>query len=510
MRMVWSAAPEDDYLAARDRLVRRFQAWARRRGIPVDAFAVEALLDHRWEDGDGLLGRWRPEDFVEALCDWFPRQVTLPAEQRAAVVPTARAFVSFLFEEDLADARCTEQDELQAALVALTDDFTTAMADESRYGPAKFWVSRMMDAGIDPTDAAAAQRYIDEVRAGRVPVDQRLLDQVMTNQFADDAGPPVLPLVAVPDNDHLRQMAEDSVVLRRLQQFVEWTGSGRALTQTGRLKLADAREVIGLLDLADEVDPVIGTRVFRTVSSDELYELSVLVAWARAARLVRVVKGRLLPVKAASPVLADPVALGHRAFSAFFQVGGAVCGSGYAESIIRWRFDEAVLAVVMALYAAPSPTSRGDVRDLTLSLVEGSLMLAPADGEQATVWRDMADADVDRIVEQLELLGAVRVAGRELELTPFGMGLVSHYLGERGVPVRVIEDLLDETVEVVVAAAAETKAATGDALLRAWCDRHPTTAGSDLSALAERTDDSGHRKLAKDHAKLAKDHARRR
>ncbi|HEX7745479.1 MAG TPA: hypothetical protein VF462_09490 [Micromonosporaceae bacterium] len=55
--MVYTAAPEDTFLPARDRLVRRFDRWARRHGRHGDAFAVEALVVHRWTNGDGLLGR---------------------------------------------------------------------------------------------------------------------------------------------------------------------------------------------------------------------------------------------------------------------------------------------------------------------------------------------------------------------------------------------------------------------------------------------------------------------
>lgn len=72
MRMVYASAPEDVFYPARDRLVRRFDKWARRRREPVDPFVVEVLVDHRWADGDGLVGRWQPGDLDEALLDFRP------------------------------------------------------------------------------------------------------------------------------------------------------------------------------------------------------------------------------------------------------------------------------------------------------------------------------------------------------------------------------------------------------------------------------------------------------
>jgi hypothetical protein len=108
---------------------------------------------------------------------------------------------------------------------------------------------------------------------------------------AGDERPPPLPLVAMPDDATLATFAAESVALARIRRFAQWAAPGRTLTATGRLRLADARELISLLDIADVIDPLIGGKVFKTTSSEELYETSVVFAWARSARVVRVVKG---------------------------------------------------------------------------------------------------------------------------------------------------------------------------------------------------------------------------
>ncbi|MGC5020371.1 hypothetical protein [Micromonospora sp. DT47] len=463
----------------------------------MDPFSVEALLDHRWADGDGLLGRWLPEDLEEALLDWFPRKVTLPPERWAAVTPAVGAFVDFLFDQDLADRLCADQQLLHAALDKLAAPFADAMADQSRYGIAKFWAMRMLNEGIDPTDQAAAERFIADLHAGRVAVDEDLLNQVMTNHLLGehpDQHPP-LPLVAVPDDDTLRGLAAESVVVRRLRELVRWLGDGRTLTTTGRLRLADARELVALLETGDVLDPMIGDRVFKTRSSDELYVLTVLVAWARAARVVRVVKGRLVPVKSAAKVLADPLALSRRAFTGLFELGEAVCGGGWAESVLRWRFDEAVFAVTMALFIAPEPVEADELRQLAYQAACDGLGFDSGTEEQKRSWRRLADNDTDRLLDQLARLGVIEKGEAVVTLTPLGVGLLAGHLREQGVTVPTIDQLTDETAEVVVATATGSPAETA-ALMHAWCARNPATASSELRALAERTDDSEHRRLA--------------
>ncbi|MCW3839149.1 hypothetical protein ONA70_03435 [Micromonospora yasonensis] len=498
MRMVYTSAPDELFFPARERLVRRFDRWARKHQRPVDLFVIESLLEHRWSDGDGLLGRWQPEDLEEALLDWFPRQVTLSPKEWAGATPAVGEFIDFLFDQDLADRRCADRQLLHVALDKLAAPFVDAMADQSRYGLAKFWTTRMLHEGIDLTDQAATERFITDLHAGRIAVDEDLLHQVMANHLRgeDPDRHPPLPLVAVPDDDTLRGLAAESVVVRRLRELVRWLGDGRTLTTTGRLRLADARELVALLETGDVIDPVIGDRVFKTRSSDELYELSVLVAWARAARVVRVAKGRLLPVKSAAKLLADPLALSRRAFTALFELGGAVCGAGWAESVLRWRFDDAVFAVTMALYIGPEPVAVDELRQLAYQAACDGLGFDPGSEEQERGWRQAADNDTDRLLDQLAELGAIDKDAGAVALTPLGVGLIAGHLRELGVPVPTLDQMLEETAEVVVATANGSTPETAAALMHGWCARHSATASAELRALAKRTDDPEHRRLA--------------
>lgn len=497
MRMVFPAAPDEVFDPARDRLVTAFGRWSRRHGREADPFVVDVVIEHRWSMGDGLLSRWQPDDLRAVLCDWFPRKITMPPGEWHTVLPTVRAFVDFLFAEDLADARCAKAEDLHAALDALAGEFDAAMGDETRYGIAKFWSMRMLAAGVDPTDRPATERYLAKVRSGAIGVDQRVLDQVMMNHLAGDADQrtPRLPVVGLAGDDALAGPAARAPAVVCLRGLVGWVGAGRSLTATGRLRLADARELVATLGLTDVVDPRIGDRTFRTTSSDDLYELSVVFAWAKAARVVRVVKGRLVPVKSAAKLLTDPLALARRAFEAFFTIREAVCGAGWAESLIAWRFDEATFGLVMGLYLAQEPVALPDLEEVGFHIAAESALI-DVTAQRTEIQRRLCDNDVHRILGQFARLGAVEVTGGTAELTPLGVALVAGHLRGQGLTVPTLDDLLDETAEVVVAHAAEAPPAVRDKLLADWRDRHPDTARTELRALAARTDDRTHRQLA--------------
>src|SRR6266511_1591735 len=99
-----------------------------------------------------------------------------------------------------------------------------------------------------------------------------------------------------PSEESLAAAAAEAEPLRRLQAFTRWVGAGRKLTQTGRITLADARELVGLLGTGDVIDPKISDRVFRTTSSEELRGITTVAEWAKASGLARVTSGRLVGV----------------------------------------------------------------------------------------------------------------------------------------------------------------------------------------------------------------------
>jgi hypothetical protein len=146
------------------------------------------------------------------------------------------------------------------------------MAEERNFAPGKFWIMRAFERGVDPTDASAMERFVEDARADRVPFDQDVLDEVMKRHLMGEGRPeerafPQLP-VALPSERELAAAAEESKIIRQLRAFVDWVGpDGRALTAKGNFKLDDARELVDLLDTGDEMDPVIADEVWKTQSA---------------------------------------------------------------------------------------------------------------------------------------------------------------------------------------------------------------------------------------------------
>ena len=87
------------------------------------------------------------------------------------------------------------------------------------------------------------------------------------------------------------------------------------------------------------------------------------------------------------------------------------------------------------------------------------------------------------------MLGAVDKDAAAAVLTPLGVGLLAGHLRELGATVPTLDQMLEETAEVVVVTATGSPPETAAGLMRAWCARNPATASSELRALAERTDD---------------------
>lgn len=516
MRMVYGPGDEDAFGAARDKLTSRYAAWAAARDRDVDVLPVSVALDYKMTGGNGLLGRWTTADLRELLADWAPRQVNLPVESWAAVPPALHAFVDFLADLGLADGRGDEPAVLHDAIDALEGEFRAAMADRANWGPAKFWATLMMDHGVDPADQTAVQNFIADTRGGRNDVDEETIDAMAAKLLAAavPAPPRLPPPVILPSDDELAAAAEQAELVGRLRAFTEWVGAGKALTQTGRLKLADARHLVELLGTGDVIDPVIGDRVVKTRSSEQLYQLGVVVEWAKAARLVRLVKGRLVTVKTTATLRDRPLALWERAANSFDKLGGAICGGAWGGWPLRPEFEAAVGVLLEALFAMPLPM--GLARRLVWDVVTRGC--DPDNERYAEMLRSAVAADLDRLIEQLELLGMVQKAdagglfdpdkieelAEELDglddlaecvqLSPLGRWFVRRRLRATGYHVPTVEELAAEEAEVVIASCAASGPELVDAALSAWCGlRGPNRSAVELLALLRRTDDPAHR-----------------
>jgi Plasmid pRiA4b ORF-3-like protein len=224
--------------------------------------------------------------------------------------------------------------------------------------------------------------------------------------------------------------AAESALVRQVIDFVEWVGAGRKITATGALSLADARSLVDRLSTGDVIDPVIGDRVVRTKSSTELAGLSLIVEWAKAARLVRVVKGRLVPIRKAAGLLGRPARLWPVLLSTFEDLSPVFLPAGWGSSLLRGEFETAVNAILSALYHDAGPIYREQLHELAWDTVSARYVLDEATAVQLETARRLNDRDVDRVLYALARLGALTMTDTTAELTALARDATRRSRGE--------------------------------------------------------------------------------
>jgi hypothetical protein len=228
--------------------------------------------------------------------------------------------------------------------------------------------------------------------------------------------------------------AADWAAARALAQVValtRWVGAGRKLTQTGRLTMADARELVSLLETGDEIDPAIGDRVFRTRTSEDLRGLTIVLAWAKAAGLVRVVHGRLVLVKKNARLVDRPRELWIAMFEAFDKLGEAICPSGWYASLLGHDFADGIAALFAGIAEGGGAISVDDANEWVWSALAARYRMHDATAEQLRHWRQATDRDLRYAINELMGLGALAEdePGR-IRLTPLADWAMRRRFGE--------------------------------------------------------------------------------
>jgi hypothetical protein len=407
VRTFYDIEESDAYVAARELLLRRCGAWAETHGLVMSLPLAGTLLDSRHFSSDGRLGCWTPAQVRRALLEWIPEKVTAPDEDLLDAPETLRTLLRYLDAHGLRDPRGAAVQENESAIDAAAKQLADAIGDRERYGTAKTVAMSARDRGVDIGDPAALTAFLDDVREGRVVLDEDLLGPVLKRQLGRSAPGQErkfaqLP-VSLPAPEELTAAAGRSEVVAQLGGFAEWLGPrGRALTPAGNIRPADARELIALLGIGEE-----GLR-FR--SAAELPGLDLIVTWAKKARLVRKQGTRLVPVAKARPMLADAGALWQRAFEAAFDLGDAVCRPLWADeppSPVRLLYDVIVPDVLAAIYSMDEPVPVARLAESVWETVRAHFDVGSLSPLSQTGLHGRVDNDVEHIFDAFEALGAV-------------------------------------------------------------------------------------------------------
>lgn len=398
MRTWFEPDEDEEFEAAKALLVRRCLTWAGERRLPVEGVIVDAALESRHRSRDGRLCFWNARQVRRFLLEWIPHHVVASREVLDAAPDSLTTMFRYLAEAGLRDPRGATPAELEAAVDATAAEYPAVLDDPDRQSVATFWTRTALDHGVDLTDGKAVARFRRDVDAGRVDYDADLLDRLVMARFFE-SGPDEerafpQPPVTLPPPAALTAAAARSEVVRQLVALADWTGSGgRALTGTGNLRLTDARELAAMLGT--------GEQDLRARSAAELPKVGLLFAWAKAARLVRVSKGRLLRVAKAAPLLREPERLWSRAFESFFDLGAAI---GASRSPLARLFDEIVDDALNSVYGMPAPMPVARLTEPILLACEDYL------GFDDGVWREQVRQGLDSTFEALAALGAVELS----------------------------------------------------------------------------------------------------
>jgi hypothetical protein len=489
-------SPDDEasYYATRAALVGELNGWL---DLPEPERAelvsdVEMFLDWRYNYSSGVLDGFDDGDVTEFLLGWCPRKLSAPADVADGVCAAVGAYVEFMAYT----GRLVGGVDRAAALKALAADLASSMRAEMD-NPANFGMAKSLFAGVGDVStmsedelSAALQARVDEHNA--LPFDERKArtDSFFAPEPDPEPEPYELPFVYIPPPPgDVDASAIAAPLPGKVADLREYLGTaGKPLTDKGNLKLADGRGLIELLDTGDEMDPRIGDKTFRTVSTAELPRLRSLLDVAKRAGAVRVHKRRLVPVKAWAA--RSPTQQATALVAATIELGPLQSHSSGRV----WFFDELhqFLDAGIALWLSPllGPGAEGPFEDLAaLPKAMVAEQLAPGWPEWLTEDSDEFVArDMSRIFETLEVAGVVRWTGRievpepygrsfwtdgTVGLTALGRHLLPGYVDDVGLVLHRVGDLSDADGAALIDAMVSVPDSEHESLVAAWQPDRP-------------------------------------
>jgi hypothetical protein len=204
--------------------------------------------------------------------------------------------------------------------------------------------------------------------------------------------------------------ADKAKLTGQIRSFMTWLGDGRKLTQTGRIGLADARHLVELLDTGDRIDPEIGDRIFKTRSSEQLPYLTRVEAWMKAARLIRVTRTRLVPVKKNAHLRDRPLDLVLALLEAYPRLGKSLFPrTSWRQSLVGDEFTVIGPEILTKLLTSQGACPLDDLKEVAFDLIAAMYMLAGLSELQMEMLQRTVETDVAIAIAALNVLGVVVV-----------------------------------------------------------------------------------------------------
>ena len=208
----------------------------------------------------------------------------------------------------------------------------------------------------------------------------------------------------------LEAAADKAELTGQIRSFMVWLGEGRKLTQTGRIGLADARHLVETLGTGDKIDPEIGGRVFKTKSSENLAHLTRIVEWTKAARLVRVTRTQLVPVKKNATLPSRPLDLVLALLDVYPRLGKPMFPRNtWRQSLVGDEFTVIGPRLLTRLVVSHGPCAMNDLKRAAFEVIATYYRLDGLDERQLENLRRTIDVDVAIAIAALGVLGVVDI-----------------------------------------------------------------------------------------------------
>ena len=221
-------------------LVEQFGRWFPGEPDPEELDNLDLMLTVRWDYLSEQLCTWHEGDITELLLGVFPRKVQSDASLLRDGPRVLERFLSFL--EQSGRLRGSGIYQVHAELADVAPKFAFAMTDASRFGLAKSLFASMSTEGVDMEDPRAVEQWIGDFNARSFSDRGAITDDVVAGLILPPEPEVVLPPVTLASEDELRRAATAAPLVVQVEALLAHVGpQGRPVTQTGALRLVDAK-----------------------------------------------------------------------------------------------------------------------------------------------------------------------------------------------------------------------------------------------------------------------------
>ncbi len=460
-------------------------------GEDLEALAnLDLLLQVRVDYLDGDPYTWQAGDLTELLLEVCPRKVQSDGSLVADGPAVLGRYLAYL--EQTGQLLGVSVATLQAELAEVAPQFSAAMADTSRFGLAKSIFAGVGADGVDPEGLEAVMaRFNDLSFEERKALTDGPLG--LSDDEDDEERPPLPPVVLAPEHE-LRSMAASAVLVQRVGALLDFVGpKGRQVTQTGALKVADAKALAAACGDEDRLlrpERWMGQvrRMADLSGVEEAYELAV------GSGLLDV-HGTRVRRDDEEPGVADELLRAESLALMALEIGVFI-GEGpmYMQQLVDGVSDQLV-GILAALYAAREPV---EVAEINEELVD-HLGVVPHHHDTARAYLERALARLERlgmvarhgvhVPQEHARLGLSFARATSVELTPLGVWWFQRMATDHGVPAPLVGELAEVSAVELCEGLAGFPVEEGLAELAGWrAHRGEEQAARELASLLASTD----------------------